>query len=218
MSQLALVIGNKNYSSWSLRPWLLLRYFDIPFEEIYIPLYAPGSKEELARNSPSGLVPALKDGDLTVWDSLSIGEYLNEQFPAKGMWPEDPSERALARSVSAEMHAGFGALRQAMSMNIRARRPGRGRTSESLADIERIVSIWSECRARNRAKGPFLFGDFTIADAMFAPIVLRLQTYEVPLEGDAKEYANAILALPAMKEWIAAAAVEKERIAIFEDD
>lgn len=218
MIQPVLVIGNKNYSSWSLRPWLLLRYFEIPFEEVYIPLYTPGSVNEIARYSPSGLVPALKDGELMVWDSLAIGEYLNERFPSLGMWPEDKVERALARSVSAEMHAGFSALRQAMSMNIRARRPGRGRTKESLADIERVIGIWSDCRERNRAKGAFLFGRFTIADAMFAPVVLRFQTYEVPLVGDARTYADAILALPAMQEWIAAAATEQERIAMFEDD
>ena len=218
MPSLTLVIGNKNYSSWSLRPWLLLRQAGIPFEEVRIPLYAPGSTETLATWSPSGKVPALHDGDLRVWDSLAICEYLNERFPDKQLWPADAAARAMARSVSAEMHAGFDALRQNMSMNIRARYPGKGRTPECLADIERILAIWTDCRARFGAGGDFLFGRFSIADAMYAPVVLRFQTYGVALTGAAKDYAEAVLALPALKEWVADGVAETERIEMFERD
>ena len=218
MPSLTLVIGNKNYSSWSLRPWLLLRQADIPFEAVRIPLYVPGSTEALATWSPSGKVPALHDGDLRVWDSLAICEYLNERFPDKQLWPADAAARAVARAVSAEMHAGFSALREHMSMNIRVRRPGQGRTPECLADVERILAIWTECRARFGAGGDFLFGRFGIADAMYAPVVLRFQTYGVALEGAARDYAAAVLALPALQEWVADGVAETERIAAFERD
>jgi glutathione S-transferase len=218
MSPLTLVIGNKNYSSWSLRPWLVLRQADIPFEEMYIPLFRPDSAAALAKWSPSGKVPALRDGDIQVWDSLAICETLAERFPEKHLWPLDAAARAVARSVSAEMHSGFSALREHMSMNIRARRPGKGRTAESLADIERILSIWTDCRARFGEGGDFLFGRFSIADAMYAPVVLRLQTYGVALEGAAKDYADAVLALPALKAWVADAVAETERIEMYEFD
>ena len=218
MTPLTLIIGNKNYSSWSLRPWLLLRQAGIPFEEVRIPLYAPGSTEALAAWSPSGKVPALHDGDLRVWDSLAICEYLAERFPEKQLWPADAAARAVARSVSAEMHAGFAALRQHMSMNIRARRPGQGRTPECLADVERILAIWTDCRARFGSGGDFLFGRFSIADAMYAPVALRFQTYGVALTGAAKDYADAVLALPAVREWVADGVAETERIAAFERD
>lgn len=216
MPPLTLIIGNKNYSSWSLRPWLLLRQAGIPFDEVRIPLYAPGSTEALAAWSPSGKVPALHDGDLRVWDSLAICEYLNERFPDKQLWPADAAARAVARSVSAEMHAGFSALREHMSMNIRARRPGQGRTPECLADVARILAIWTECRARFGGGGNFLFGRFCIADAMYAPVVLRFQTYGVALEGAARDYADAVRALPALREWVAAGVAETERIEQFE--
>jgi glutathione S-transferase len=218
MSNLKLVIGNKNYSSWSLRPWLLLRHMGIPFEEIYIPIYTPQSASALAKWSPSGLVPALHDGELAVWDSLAICEYLNERFPALQLWPENTADRAQARSMCAEMHAGFSALRQSMSMNIRARRPGKGRTPECMKDVDRIISLWTRCRAQYAAGGPFLFGHFTIADAMYVPVVLRFSTYAVALEGAARSYADTMLALPAMREWIAAAEVERERIEQYEID
>ncbi|MDA8129479.1 MAG: glutathione S-transferase family protein [Betaproteobacteria bacterium] len=218
MSSLTLVIGNKNYSSWSLRPWLAMRQADIPFATVRVPLYAPGSAAELAAWSPSGKVPALHDGELRVWDSLAICEYLHERFPDRQLWPADAAARATARSVSAEMHAGFGALREQMSMNIRARRPGQGRTAASVADIERILAIWADCRARFGRGGDFLFGRFGIADAMFAPVVLRFQTYDVTLQGAAREYAEAMLALPAMREWVADAVLEAERIEQFERD
>jgi glutathione S-transferase len=218
MSPLTLIIGNKNYSSWSMRPWLVLRQAGIPFDEVRIPLYCPGSEAELAKWSPSGKVPALHDGDVKVWDSLAICEYLAERFPDKQLWPADAAARAVARSVSAEMHADFGALREHMSMNIRARYPGQGRTPECLADVEHILSIWTDCRARFGDGGDFLFGRFGIADAMFAPVVLRFQTYGVALTGAARDYAEAVLALPAVLAWVAEAVAEKERIAKFERD
>ena len=216
MTPLTLVIGNKNYSSWSLRPWLVLRQAGIPFEEVRIPLYRPESAAELAAWSPSGKVPALHDGDIRVWDSLAICETLHERFPKHGLWPADAAARAVARSVSAEMHAGFDALRQSMSMNIRGRYPDKGRTPECLADIERILAIWTDCRARNGSGGDFLFGRFGIADAMFAPVVLRFQTYGVALEGAARDYADAILALPALQAWVADAVAETEHIEKFD--
>jgi glutathione S-transferase len=218
MPPLTLAIGNKNYSSWSLRPWLLLRQAGIPFDEVYIPLYRPDSAAALAKWSPSGKVPALHDGDVRVWDSLAICEHLAERFPDKQLWPRDAAARAVARSISAEMHAGFAALRQHMSMNIRARYPGQGRTAESLADVERILAIWNDCRTRFGHGGDFLFGGFSIADAMYAPVVLRFQTYGVALEGAAKDYADAVLALPALRDWVADALVETERIEVFERD
>ena len=214
MSELTLVIGNKNYSSWSLRPWLAMRVAGIPFAEHRIPLYGPGSKDQILVYSPAGKVPCLADGDLRVWDSLSICEYLAEKHP--GLWPQDPAARALARSVSAEMHSGFANLRAKMSMNIRKRYPGLGRTPESLADVARIVSLWSDCRARYGKGGPFLFGAFSIADAMYAPVVLRFRTFEVELPADCRAYSDAVLALPAMQDWIAAAMAETESLPQFE--
>ncbi len=157
-------------------------------------------------------MPALHDGDIRVWDSLAICEYLHERFPEHNLWPADAAARAVARSVSAEMHAGFDALRQSMSMNIRGRYPDKGRTPDCLADIERILAIWTDCRARFGHGGDFLFGRFGIADAMVAPVVLRFQTYSVALEGAARDYADAMLALPALQAWVADAVAEPERI------
>jgi glutathione S-transferase len=197
-----LVIGNKNYSSWSLRPWLAMKVHGVAFDEKRIHLYAPDSKAQILRHSPAGKVPILKDGDTTVWDSLAILEYLAERNPR--LWPRDASERAKARSIAAEMHSGFAKLREHMSMNVRKRYPGKGRTPEVLADIARISAIWAQ------AKGPFLFGEFTAADAMYAPVVLRFRTYGV--EGPNRRYMDAMLALPAMREWIEAAEREPESI------
>jgi glutathione S-transferase len=197
-----LVIGNKNYSSWSLRPWLAMKVHGIPFDEKRIPLYAAGSKEEIARYSPAGKVPILKDGATVLWESLAILEHLAERYPR--LWPRDAAERARARSLAAEMHAGFAKLREHMSMNVRKRYPGKGRTPEVLADVARITAIWAA------AKGPFLFGDFSAADAMYAPVVLRFRTYAV--EGPNPKYMDAMLALPAMREWIEAAEREAESI------
>jgi glutathione S-transferase len=203
---LILVIGNKNYSSWSLRPWIALKVLGIAFEEKKIALHVPGAKEAILQHSAAGKVPVLIDGATTVWDSLAILEYLAERRPE--LWPADAAERARARSVSAEMHSGFPALREHMSMNVRKRYPGKGRTPASLAEIERIQQIWSQ------AKGPFLFGAFSAADAMYAPLALRFRTYEVPVSNQA--YFDAMLALPAMREWIAAAEREPESIPEFD--
>lgn len=216
MNPLTLVIGNKNYSSWSLRPWLVLRQIGVPFEEVRIPLYTPATVEQLARWSPSGLVPVLQEGEFKVWDSLAICEYLAEHFPAQRLWPQTPEARAVARAVSAEMHAGFSALRSAMPMNLRGYYPGKGRTPESLRDIERILTLWGDCRTRFGQEGAFLFGHFTIADAMYAPVVLRFQIYDVPLNDTARAYADALLALPALQEWIEEGQRESERIEQFE--
>jgi glutathione S-transferase len=203
-----LVVGNKNYSSWSLRPWLAMKVLGIPFEEKRIPLYGSDSKRALLQYSPAGKVPCLVDGELRVWDSLAILEYLAEREPR--LWPADALLRARARSVSAEMHAGFPNLRQHMSMNVRKRHPGKGRTPEVLAEIARIVGIWGE------ARGPFLFGPFCAADAMYAPVVLRLRTYEVELPPACRAYADAVLALPALQEWTRDAERETESLPQFE--
>ncbi|MCK9193169.1 MAG: glutathione S-transferase family protein, partial [Nevskia sp.] len=176
-----LVIGNKNYSSWSLRPWLALKVAEIPFEEILIPLYQADSKARQLAFSPAGKVPILVDGAVTIWDSLAILEYVAEQYPDRGLWPRAIAARAHARSVSAEMHAGFAALRTAMPMNCRATLAGKGHTPEALADIARIAAIWGDCRARYGNDGPFLFGAFSNADAFYAPVVTRFLTYGVAL-------------------------------------
>jgi glutathione S-transferase len=203
-----LITGNKNYSSWSLRPWLAMKVLGIEFEEKRIPLYGPGAKEEILRHSPAGKVPCLVDGTTTVWDSLAILEYLAERHPA--LWPAERAARARARSICAEMHSGFPQLRNHMSMNVRKRYPGKGRTPEVEAEIGRINGIWSQ------AAKPFLFGAFTAADAMYAPVVLRFRTYEVDLPPLCRAYANAVLALPPMREWIAAAEAESESLPQFE--
>jgi len=216
MDDLTLIIGNKNYSSWSLRPWLLMKQAGIPFVERYIPIRSEAWAAQITGLSPSGKVPALHDGSLQIWDSLAICEYLAERFPEKRLWPADVAARATARSVSAEMHSGFQALRQNRFRNIRRRMPTRGRTPETLADIERIVAIWDGCRARYATGGPFLFGAFSIADAMYAPVALRFQTYAVKTEGAAGDYAQTLLALPVMQEWITAAQTEKEQLAHYE--
>ena len=214
MSGLVLVVGNKNYSSWSLRPWLAMKLLGLEFEEQRVSLYVPGAKERLLGYSPAGKVPILIDRERRVWDSLAILEYLAESHPS--LWPAAPAARAVARSISAEMHSGFGALRQHMSMNIRKRHPGKGRTPEALADVARIVAMWSDCRARFGAAGPFLFGAFGAADAMYAPVVLRFRTYAVELAPPCRAYADAVLALPALGEWIEAAERETESLPQFE--
>jgi glutathione S-transferase len=203
---LRLVIGNKNYSSWSLRPWLVLKQAGVPFEETRLDIYRPNARAEILKHSPTGKVPCLFDGDLQVWDSLAICEYLAEA--QRDLWPADRAARARARSVSAEMHSGFAALRSKMSMDICGAKAGQGRTPESEADIARIVDIWEGCRARPASAGAFLFGPFSIADALFAPVVWRFETYAVALPPAARSYADAMLALPAMKEWAAAARAE----------
>jgi len=210
---LKLVIGNKNYSSWSLRGWLALAQAGLEFEEIRIPLSRPESKEQILHYSPSGKVPCLIDDGLTIFDSLAICEYINEQYAAGRLWPRDPGTRARARAVAAEMHSGFAPLRTHMSMEIRARYPERGAAAQQredvAADIARIKEVWTECLA---AGGPLLFGEFSIADAFYAPVVTRFATYGVALPGPLAAYSDRVIALPSMQRWIAAARTEAETI------
>ncbi len=215
MPTYTLIIGNKNYSSWSMRPWLLLRHFEIPFAERVIPLFEPGHDAAIRAVSPSGKVPLLQDGDLQIWDSLAICEYLAERHP--GLWPRDPAARAIARSVSAEMHSGFLALRSNFQCNIRRRAP-RTPTPEIQADIDRIAQLWTDCRGRFGQGGPFLFGEFSIADAMYAPVCFRFQTYGVQLSGAAGVYLATMLATPALRALADDAAAEPFRIAKYEVD
>jgi len=208
MTDMTLVIGNKNYSSWSLRAWLMLKQTDVPFDEILIPLDRPGFKDEILAHSAAGCVPVLKTGVRAVWDSLAIGEFLAEIFPQAGLWPVDAMVRAEARAVACEMHSGFDALRRHMPMDLRARLPGRGQGPGVAMDIERITAIWRTCRAEHAGDGAFLFGGFSIADAMFAPVVGRLHTYGVPLDDICQAYADAVRVQPAMRAWADAAASE----------
>jgi glutathione S-transferase len=207
-----LVIGNKNYSSWSLRPWLALTQVGVAFEERRIRLNEAQTKAEILRHSPSGKVPCLIDGPLLVWDSLAICETANERYAGGTLWPSDADARARARAVSAEMHSGFTALRTHMSMDIRSRLTDKGAVAQQLAevaaDIARIQAIWSDCL--DRSDGPFLFGTFSIADAFFAPVVTRFHTYGVALPPPLARYADTVLALPAMQRWIEAARAETE--------
>ncbi len=212
MTRFTLAIGNYNYSSWSLRAWIALRHTGADFDVIRIPLDRPETKAAILAQSPAGKVPVLREGDLTVWDSLAICEYLAERFPAARLWPENREARATARSASAEMHAGFAALRRHMPMDCRARHPGAGHAPGVEADIARIVALWTDLRARFGAGGDMLFGHFTVADAMFAPVVSRFETYAVELDRVARDYVDAVLALPIMREWLAAAEAETEVI------
>ena len=194
---LTLFIGNKAYSSWSLRPWLLMRALDIPFEERIVPLYVEGSREKMLGEAPTGKVPVLRDGDLAVWDSLAIVEYLAETFPEKNIWPTAAADRARARSLCAEMHSGFQALRKICPTNFRRNRRDAPLDidEEARADLARLEKIFSE------KSGPFLFGAFCAADAFFAPVVSRLDVYRLPLAALARAYCDAILALPAFRAW-----------------
>jgi glutathione S-transferase len=207
-SMYKLVIGSKNASSWSLRPWLILKMLGEPFEEVLIPLGKPDSKERIRAVSPSGKVPLLIDGQHKVWDSLAIAEYLADSFPGAHLWPKDPAERALARSVAAEMHSGFVALREHLPMNFAARGLPCSDLPAVRADIERIVELWTQLRTRYYEDGPFLFGQFTIADAMFAPVASRFTTYQVALPPEAAAYRDHLMAMPAMQEWLAASEQE----------
>jgi glutathione S-transferase len=201
MSALTIVVGNKNYSSWSLRGWLPLEHAGVAYEEIMIPLGRPDTKERIAAVSPSGRLPALRHGDVHVWESLAIAEYVAETFPDAHLWPEDRPARACARAVASEMHSGFPALRATMPMNVVARLPGYGRTPGSLRDIERIRNLWGDCLTRFGRGGPFLFGRFSVADAMYAPVVFRFRTYAVQLESLQSAYVEAMLAHPGMQKW-----------------
>ena len=201
---LKLIIGNKNYSSWSLRPWIAMKVAGIPFEEELIPLYLPGSREKILAYSPAGKVPVLIDGDAHVWDSLAIIEYLAEKFPDKDLWPRPPLARARARSIAAEMHSGFTALRNHCSMNLWLPPKPRPQPQEVMTDVSRIETIWRETRAEFGKGGPFLFGAFGAADAMYAPVVGRFHNYGIPVGDDTRDYMDAVSALPAWLEWKAA--------------
>lgn len=216
MSALTLIIGNKAYSSWSLRPWLLLKHAGIPFTEKRIPIYTQAWQDALGNILPAGKVPVLRDGDLTIWDTLAICEYLAESFPEKNLWPSDRAVRAIARAVSAEMHSSFADLRHNMNMNCRKSLPGLGRAPGVQEDIDRITALWRDCRARYGAGGDMLFGSFSIADAMYAPVATRFTTYGVELDPVCAAYVKAIYALPAMQQWIAEAHAETEVIAQYE--
>ena len=207
-----LVIGNKCHSSWSLRPWILLKQFGIPFEEVLIPfadpIDSPEWKAEVRRYSPAAKVPALVDGHVAVWESLAIMEYLAESHPDLAIWPRDRAARAMARSIAAEMHAGFSALRSACPMNLGKKYPERDRGLAVAKDVGRIVEIWTAARERFGPGGPFLFGSFTAADAMFAPVVTRFETYSIGTEPVCRAYMDAVIATPAFQAWRAAALAE----------
>ena len=210
MAQLKLVIANKNYSSWSMRPWVLLTQADIPFAEVQLKFGDDGKVADIKDLSPTGQVPVLWIDREPVWDSLAICEAMAELFPQKLLWPSDAAARRFARSISAEMHSGFRELRKSMPMNIRSAHPGKGRSPAVDKDIARIVSIWESCRARFGAGGELLFGSFTCADAMFAPVAARFETYAVELPPVARRYADALIGLPSVQRWRAGALAETE--------
>ncbi|MBV8472371.1 MAG: glutathione S-transferase family protein [Hyphomicrobiales bacterium] len=216
MAPLKLVIANKAYSSWSLRPWILLSHFKIPFEDVTIPHDEPETRAMILEHSPTGKCPALRDGPITVWESLAIVEYIAELFPEKAIWPRGKTARALARALSSEMHAGFQALRQHCPTNFV--RPVRRieLTDAVKADVARIEAAWAEARAKFGKAGPFLFGRFSAADAMFAPVVNRFHVYDIPVSQGTRDYMDAIMALPAWKAWIADAEAESWRIEKYE--
>ncbi len=205
MGTARLIIGNRNYSSWSLRGWLAAKQAGLAFEEVLVNLGDPGFKQELRRHSRAAKVPVLIHDGLEIWDTLAIVEYLAERFPDAGLWPADPAERARARSVSAEMHSSFGALRASMPMNIKSAHPGRGRGPGVEDDIRRIAEIWGECRAAAADKGDFLFGPWTAADAMYAPVASRFRTYGVELDERCRRYADAVLGSEWFRAWETAA-------------
>ncbi len=210
MPKLLLVIGNKNYSSWSLRPWLVLKHLGVDFEELRLPLDTDQFHQEIGRYSPNDRVPVLWDGELRVWDSLAICEYLAEGYPKAQLWPADPATRALARSVCAEMHSSFSDLRQALPMNCRAQDRRLDISAAVAADIARIQALWNDCL--NRHGGPWLFGAYSIADAYYAPVVLRFRGYGVELDEASRRYMATALADPALEDWLTAGQAETEVI------
>ncbi|MBW8076826.1 MAG: glutathione S-transferase [Gallionella sp.] len=211
MSKPLLVIGNKNYSSWSLRAWLMLQHAGVDFDEQRIPLFVAGYKEKRWACSPAGKVPVYREGDLLVWDTLAIGEYLYETHPS--LWPVQREARARARSVSAEMHSGFVPLRKSMPMNVRARGRQVATSIELEADIARIKTIWRALRAQYADAGPWLFGSYSIADAMYAPVVFRFLTYGVSEPGAPDEYMQTVSRDPLVQAWLRAAEAEQEVVA-----
>ncbi len=212
-----LIIANKKYSSWSFRPWLLMKMAGIRFKETVIFLGSKTTKAAIGKFSPGGRVPVLIDGNVKVWESLAICEYLAEKYPGKNLWPKDRKARAEARAVSNEMHAGFTALRQSMTCHFFARYQDFPVTPETQADIDRILEIWNECRGKYGKGGPFLFGKFTIADAMYAPVVYRFLTYDVKVDNVSRAYMETIESLPASREWVSAAKKEKAAVAAYEN-
>ena len=216
MAKPVLVIANKRYSSWSLRPWIAMKTAGIPFTELQIFLRTPGSYAKLDKISPGGKVPVLIDGKNKIWESLAILEYMAEKFPSKKLWPKDPSVRAWARSISNEMHAGFMQLRTHCNMNCVKTVKGYAVPDGALKDAARIEEIWNVTRKKFGKKGPFLFGAFTNADAMYAPVVTRFKTYGLPANLTSRAYMEAVLALSGMQEWIAAAKRETEIIPDYE--
>lgn len=207
-----LIIGNKNYSSWSLRPWIFMREKGISFTEHRIALFTETMRAELEPYFSNYKVPVLLDDSLRVWDSLAILEYLADKYPQANGWPRDMSARAQARAVSAEMHSSFSHLRRSLPMNCRRHCPNFSIDADTQADVDRIRTLWRHCRAHYGAGGPWLFGDYSIADAMYAPVVVRFAGYDVRLEGVEREYAETVLASPHMVDWIAAGKAETEII------
>lgn len=218
MARPTLVIGNKLYSSWSMRAWLVMKAFNLPFEETLIPLYGPDSKARLLEHSPSGKVPLLVDGDVRVWETPAIIEYLAEKHPAAQIWPRDAKARAHARAICSEMHAGFTVLRSACPMNLGKRFAPKDRGNAVAADVARIAEIFGSTRARFGSGGEFLYGSFSAADAMYAPVAARFATYSIPLEAASQGYVDAVIAHPAFQEWRAAAFSEPWVIADSEVD
>ena len=208
MAQRTLVIGNKAYSSWSLRGWLALKQTGLPFEEILIPLDLPESPDQIGRYSPSRRVPVLLEGGSRIWETIAIIEHLAETVPGARLWPEDRGRRAHARAIAAEMHSGFANLRRHLPMDLKRKPDPRAYPEEVAADIARIEAIWGECLAAKPKGGPFLFGPFAAADAMFAPVATRFRTYAAPVSAVARAYCDAIFSHPPMQEWVAAALKE----------
>ena len=213
-----LIIGNKNYSSWSLRAWLILKEFQVPFIEKRIPLFTEGYKQDILAYSPSGLVPALVDEDRVIWDSLAIGEYIADFHPDLACWPRDIHTRAMARSISHEMHSGFALIRSTLPMNCKKNIVFTDISLELQAEIDRVCSIWKTCREQHSSAGAFLFGNFTIADAMYAPVVLRFNSYGIVVGAAERDYMQAILGLGGLQEWVGAALTEKESLDVYEVD
>ena len=216
MSRYRLVIGNKNYSSWSLRPWIYLKHHGLAFEEVRLPLDSDTFRNEIHRYSPTGRVPVLHDGDLVVWDSLAILEYLADQHPETGGWPAERGARAHARAISAEMHSGFADMRNELPMNCRRRSETHVLSAQARRDVERVLAIWRETRHRHGAGGDFLFGAFGIADAMYAPVTCRFLSYGIALDETCRRYVEAVQALPAMRAWLADAMAEGESLPKYE--
>lgn len=212
MSDLKLIIGNKNYSSWSLRPWIFMKYFNLSFEEKRVPLYTATTDSELAEYNSNFKVPVLVDGDINVWDSLSILEYLSERFLNSEGLPNDPKQRAIARSMSAEMHSSYFNIRNDLPMNCRKSILGVEISQQTQDEINRVLSLWQQCRTDFGVGGDYLFGKFSIVDAMFAPIVSRFETYHITQNDICSAYSKKILHLPAMVEWITASHQETEVI------